>query len=118
MSEDAFLRMPVSCAAPLDFGMELEPWNVPLGSAVERATSPGPLPLGCSNVPFDPSVAAAPTGRLAESPSGLDFKLEPAQPRPAQPRGDRRSPTQARAGDPARGDHGQPLRRRGPGDLL
>ena len=102
--------MPVSCADPLDFNLELEPWNVPLGSAIERATSPGPFPLGCSNVPFDPSIAAAPTGKLAESASGLDFRRTCPTTGLHNRRRDRRSRAQARAGDPARGDHRQPLR--------
>ena len=74
-SEAAFLRMPVNCSEPVDFDMELEPWNTPLGTAIERASSPGGLLLGCSRVPFDPSLAAAPTSRSAESPTGLDFQM-------------------------------------------
>ena len=75
-SETPFLRMPVQCSSPLEFGMELEPWNVPLRSEVASANpfSVAPL-LGCNQVPFDPSTKASPTSKLAENPSGLEFQL-------------------------------------------
>ena len=75
LPETAFLRMPVQCAEPLDFGMELEPWNVPLGSVIDSASFTGEPLKGCNKVPFDPAVDAAPTSKLAESPSGLSFEL-------------------------------------------
>jgi hypothetical protein len=75
LSESAFLRMPVSCDAPLDFGIAVEPWNVPLGSQIDTASHTGDPLMGCNRVPFDPSIEAAPTAKLAESSSGLSFKL-------------------------------------------
>ncbi|MET0306503.1 MAG: hypothetical protein ABW196_09790 [Solirubrobacterales bacterium] len=75
LSEAAFLRQPVSCNAPLDFGMQLEPWNVPIGSQVESASFSGDPLLGCNKVPFDPTISSAATSKLAESPSGLSFSL-------------------------------------------
>jgi hypothetical protein len=76
LGEMAFLREPVSCAAPLDFGVELEPWNVPAGSVVSRLGSTQPAMIGCNQVPFDPSIAASPTSNEAGTPSGLDFRLD------------------------------------------
>jgi hypothetical protein len=76
LSENAFLRQPVSCVTPLDFQAELEPWNTPFGSVVDKATFDGPTMSGCNLVPFDPEVSASPTSKLAGSPSGLDFQLE------------------------------------------
>jgi hypothetical protein len=76
LSEDALLRMPVSCEGPLTFGAEAEPWNVPLGSEVDTATSVVPGMNGCNQVPFDPGITATPTSKLAGSSSGLDFQLD------------------------------------------
>lgn len=76
LSENAFLRAPVSCVTPLDFQGELEPWNSPLGSLVDEATFDGPTMNGCNQIPFNPSINASPTSKLAGSPSGLDFQLE------------------------------------------
>lgn len=75
LGEPAFLRMPVQCSDPLDFGMEIEPWNVPLGSQVSSATDGSAPLIGCNSVPFDPSIESAPTSKLAENPSGLSFSL-------------------------------------------
>ena len=76
LSEDAFLRLPVSCATPPDFGVSLEPWNTPTGSVVESASFTGAPLLGCNKVPFDPSISAAPSSKLAEAPSGLSFSVK------------------------------------------
>jgi len=76
LSETAFLRMPVQCSSPLDFRMELEPWNVSLGTEIARASFTVPPLGGCNQVPFNPTVQAAPTSKLAESSSGLNFQLD------------------------------------------
>jgi hypothetical protein len=76
LSEAAFLRMPVQCASPLDFGLELEPWNVPIGTQVAGAAFTDAPLTGCNRVPFDPSIQSSPTSKLAENPSGLDFRLK------------------------------------------
>jgi hypothetical protein len=75
LGEPAFMRMPVQCSSPLDFDVLLEPWNVPLGSQIRSASFTGDPLLGCSSVPFNPTIESAPTSRFAENPSGLDFKL-------------------------------------------
>src|SRR6187397_1606538 len=75
LSEAAFLRQPVNCNSPLVFDLDVEPWNVPIGSQIESASFQGDPLLGCNKVPFDPSISAAPTSKLAEAPSGLSFEL-------------------------------------------
>jgi hypothetical protein len=75
LAEDAMLRMPVSCGTSLRFDAEAEPWNVPVGSVIDGASFTGEPLLGCNKVPFNPTVEAAPTSKLAESPSGLSFDL-------------------------------------------
>jgi hypothetical protein len=75
LPETAFLRMPVNCDSPLDFGVETEPWNVPVGSLIDSASFQAEPLRGCQKVPFDPQIEAAPTSKLAENPSGLTFNL-------------------------------------------
>ncbi len=75
LSEGAFLRQPTQCSSPLDYDLSLEPWNVPIGSVVDSKSFSGSPLIGCNKVPFDPSISSAPTAKLAENPSGLDFKL-------------------------------------------
>ena len=70
-----FLRMPVSCAAPLPFLAAFEPWNRPLGAEVIHASAESPAPGACNRVPLDPSISSALTSKLASNPSGLDFGL-------------------------------------------
>lgn len=75
LGEPAFMRMPVQCSSPLDFDVSIEPWNVPVGSQVDSTSFSGDRLLGCDQLPFDPSIESTPTSKLAETPSGLDFKL-------------------------------------------
>jgi hypothetical protein len=76
LGSDAFLRDPVSCVTAVDFGVEAEPWNVPIGSVVDRQSISQPHMSGCNQVPFSPGISASPTSKLAGSPSGLDVQLE------------------------------------------
>jgi hypothetical protein len=76
LGEDAFLRQPVSCVTPLDFRAEIEPWNTPIGSVVDKKTVGGGTLSGCNQVPFDPHVVSSPTSKLAANPSGFDFRLD------------------------------------------
>ncbi|HXS47971.1 MAG TPA: hypothetical protein VN756_10975, partial [Solirubrobacterales bacterium] len=75
LSETAFLRQPVSCGSALEFPLSVEPWNTPIGSVVEKATVASAPPIGCNKVPFNPSIAASPTSKLAENPSGLSLSV-------------------------------------------
>jgi hypothetical protein len=74
--EAAFLRQPVSCAGPLQFELAIEPWNTPLGSVFDEASFTADPLIGCNKVPFDPSIEAAPSSKLAEAPSGLSFSVK------------------------------------------
>ncbi|MGN6258288.1 MAG: hypothetical protein ACTHN3_11150 [Solirubrobacterales bacterium] len=76
LGENAFMRMPVQCSSPLDFGLELEPWNVPIGSLVDSKPYTSEALRGCNRVPFDPSTQSSPSSKLAENPSGLEFELD------------------------------------------
>ena len=76
LSEAAFLRAPVQCASQLDFGLSVEPWNAPIGSVISSTSFIGDPLLGCNRVPFDPTINAVPTSKLAGNPSGLDFQLD------------------------------------------
>jgi hypothetical protein len=73
-----YLRLPVSCDGPLDFDAEFEPWNLPTGSIVEHSSFASAEQTACNQVPFDPRIAASPTSKLAENPTGLDFRLDMA----------------------------------------
>jgi hypothetical protein len=76
LSEEAFLRQPVSCQGLLDFGAEAEPWNVPLGSVVASASFGAAALHGCNKVPFDPEIAASSTSKQTGTPSGFEFRLD------------------------------------------
>lgn len=75
LSEVPFLRQPVSCVTPLDFELQAEPWNVPVGAAVDKAPFNGGMMSGCNQVPFNPAVGVHPGSRSAGGASGLDFQL-------------------------------------------
>jgi hypothetical protein len=76
LPENAFLREPVSCNAPLVFAAELEPWNVPFGSVVDSRSIANDALSGCNRIPFNPMLSASPTTGSASGPSGLDFRLD------------------------------------------
>jgi hypothetical protein len=75
LPEQALLRQPVSCVTPLDFRAEVEFWNAPPGVFDAAGESHGTL-SGCNKIPFDPGIEAEPTSKLAENPTGLDFRLD------------------------------------------
>jgi hypothetical protein len=83
--ETAFLRQPVSCSTPLDFSVQIEPWNVAPGSVVDEAESTQPNMTGCNRVLLNPAIAAVPTSNLSDNPSGLDFKLTMPNQWPVKP---------------------------------
>jgi hypothetical protein len=77
---EAFLTLPTQCSTPPEIRLransQLTPDVYAEESAPVLAASGQPSALfGCSNVPFSPKIAAAPTSRLAQNPSGLDFEL-------------------------------------------
>lgn len=76
LANDAFLRQPVSCVTPLNFRAEIEPWNTPLGSVVEKANSNSGTLNSCNQIPFIPKVTALPSNGFAGGASGLSFELQ------------------------------------------
>jgi hypothetical protein len=85
LPEVPYLTMPRSCGEALHTGFEMVSWQDP--STWVKATSeshdgsepPQPLGVGgCSKLAFSPHIAAQPTSRSAESPSGLDVDVEVA----------------------------------------
>jgi hypothetical protein len=74
LEEKPFLRLPTSCSSPLDIDFGFDNWTVP-GEFI-NVISPGPMPIGCAQVAFDPSFAASPTNVAADSPTGLHARLE------------------------------------------
>jgi uncharacterized repeat protein (TIGR01451 family) len=72
------LRLPTSCADPLDIAMSFNTYEEP-GSFITAHSGLG-MPTGCAAVPFDPSLQARPTTDLADSPTGLHADLHVPQP--------------------------------------
>jgi len=83
VEERPLLRLPSSCASALDIGFSFDNWTLP-GEFVSQ-TSEGQTPGECDQVPFAPSLEAAPTTNVADSPTGLhtDVKI----PQPEEPEG-------------------------------
>ncbi len=76
-----FLTMPVDCRKPLSTLLQADSRLAPGVFAELEAPNVdgggGPAAMtGCESVPFKPTIAAQPTTKLAESPSGLDFELK------------------------------------------
>jgi hypothetical protein len=76
-----FLTLPTSCEAPPEITIsadsKLNPGAFVEQSAVALDDGGNPAALtGCESVPFAPGISAAPTSRLAQNPSGLDFELK------------------------------------------
>jgi hypothetical protein len=75
-----FLTLPVECRSPFSTFFQADSVLAPGALAEIEAPNvdAGGNPVamtGCESVPFEPSIAARPTTRLAESPGGLDFEL-------------------------------------------
>jgi hypothetical protein len=81
--ETAFITLPRSCSGPLTSTFKIDSWANP-GAWAEASTQthdnavpPNPLGMtGCAKLPFGPTIAAQPTTRAAQSPTGLDFSLD------------------------------------------
>ena len=83
IAERPFLTLPRSCTGPLPTVFRAISWQG--GSFEETLLSHGDAgePLGmqdCQALGFAPSIAAQPTNHSAESPTGLDFNLDIANP--------------------------------------
>jgi hypothetical protein len=71
--EEAFLRLPTSCTAPLDILGAITTWTDPASPIGE--TSAGETPVGCNTLRFEPSLKARPSTNAADSPSGLEVEV-------------------------------------------
>ncbi|MGA8364013.1 MAG: hypothetical protein WB709_05785 [Solirubrobacteraceae bacterium] len=69
----SIFRLPSSCVNPLTATMSTETWAQPPARAF--ASFSEPAPVACSAPPFTPTIEAKPTTGVADSPSGLHFKL-------------------------------------------
>jgi hypothetical protein len=80
-----FLSLPTSCAEPaktkISIASSEEP-DVFVSEEVETSDESGtPTAFdGCNALPFEPSVVSQPTTNLADTPTGLNFKLHIPQP--------------------------------------
>jgi hypothetical protein len=76
-----FLTLPADCSAPLGLTVKVDSTENPgtyVGASTlmrDAAGTPASL-TGCSSVPFDPTVTAAPSTGQSDSASGLDFELQ------------------------------------------
>jgi hypothetical protein len=81
LAKKPFLTLPRACTGPLPTVFEARPWENPTELHREEvlthdsADNPQGL-AGCEKLGFAPRIAARPTSRAAEAPSGLDFDLE------------------------------------------
>jgi len=84
--EEVFLTLPRACEGPLNTDFEATSWQEPdaipvRGTSITHDSAEPPNPqgmTGCSKLDFQPSIAAQPTTRAAQSPTGLDFSLDVA----------------------------------------
>ncbi|HWM55681.1 MAG TPA: hypothetical protein VNO20_09865 [Solirubrobacterales bacterium] len=87
-----FVTLPRACEGPLTSIFEARPWELPEEWVTEESLTHDALgnPLGfsgCGKLGFSPSIAAQPTAKAAQSPSGLDFSLDVADEGLTNPKG-------------------------------
>jgi hypothetical protein len=70
-----FLTLPRSCSGPLPVDFKARSWQDP-STWLEYPIESVRGMEGCEDLELAPEIAAAPTDRNTESPSGLDFKLD------------------------------------------
>jgi len=82
LTEKAFLTLPTDCVDPLTFGFEGDSWQNPdppqwFATSESVGGAGTPLsPIDCGEVGFEPVVEVAASTAAANSPSGLDFKID------------------------------------------
>jgi hypothetical protein len=79
-----FLSMPTSCGEPLQTAISVESLDAPgvfdTKSAISSENGEPAGMDGCNALSFEPTVSSQPTTNLADSPTGLNFKLHVPQP--------------------------------------
>jgi hypothetical protein len=91
-----FLTLPRSCQGPLPFTFDALSWTGERSHTEvlthDNSVPPNPLGIGgCDKLGFGPEIDAQPTSTQAESPTGLDFKLDVDNPGLQNPEGTSRS---------------------------
>ncbi len=82
--ERPFVTLPRACEGPLVTTYSALSWE----GASDAGASPTPLQTsGCSELGFGPTIASAPTASSAETPTGLNFDLNVADPGLTDPSG-------------------------------
>jgi hypothetical protein len=74
----AFLANPVSCESGYESVMFANSWEEPIGEDLAlwpHAVSEVAPMTECERIPFKPTIAASPSTRSAESPTGLDVSI-------------------------------------------
>ena len=75
-----FLTLPASCQSPPKSTLKADSvlargvFAEESAFALDIGGNPAPM-SGCEAVPFSPQISAAPTSKLTQNPSGLDFEL-------------------------------------------
>lgn len=82
---EAFLTLPTSCVAPLDFKVSADSWQSP--GAFVGASSESPAPTRCDRINFATSSFSGPTTNRASSATGFDFNLSQSQEGLLEPEG-------------------------------
>jgi hypothetical protein len=78
ISPKPFLRLPTSCAHPLETELKISNWTEPEATPLTD-TDVGSTPSGCNQLEFEPTLEARPTTDVADSPSGLNVDLHVPQ---------------------------------------
>jgi hypothetical protein len=74
----AFLRNPTRCGGPLTTTLNISQWTAPNDFlTAESTTASGPV--GCDQIPFEPSITVTPDTSQADTPTGLRVDINVPQ---------------------------------------
>jgi hypothetical protein len=74
----AFLRNPTRCGGPLTTTLNISQWTAPNEFlTAESTTASGPV--GCDQIPFEPSITVTPDTSQADTPTGLRVDINVPQ---------------------------------------
>ena len=74
----AFLRTPTKCGGPLTTTLRISSWEAPNDyKSADSTTASGPL--GCDQIPFEPSITVTPDTGQADTPTGLRVDIDVPQ---------------------------------------
>jgi hypothetical protein len=75
-SISSYLSLPTSCEEPLDFGLEVESWDLSEAQPEPRRTQGKQKLEGCGKLAFAPHARAVLSDPRASSPSGYAFDID------------------------------------------